>query len=83
MVLFILEYLKNTEMKRAHLRGTMKRNLNAYYKAIENLINLSKYRSTVIDILPKILSNDKYEIFINEQGQYAVNMDKLQALNTE
>jgi RNase P protein component len=55
MMIFVMEYLKNTHLKRAHMRSTMKRNLNAYYKAMENLINLSQYNDIIIQLLPNII----------------------------
>ena len=37
----LLQYLKSTQMERAHTRLVMEKNHVAYYRVAENLINLS------------------------------------------
>lgn len=37
----ILYYIKQTKMQRFHYRDTMNKNINAYYRAVENIINNS------------------------------------------
>ena len=40
LILF-LYYFQDTQMKRAHQREVLKKNSKAYYRAVENIINLS------------------------------------------
>ena len=61
----------------------MKKKLNAYYKAFENMINLSKYKDKVIELLPTILQDQLYTITRYTSGEQIVNFDKLQEFNNE
>ena len=47
MMTMIVEYLKQTLLRRSHERVTLNKNTNAYYKAIENMINLSVHKHTI------------------------------------
>ena len=44
MKVMILEYLRQTQMKRVHQRKTLCKNVNAYYRAMENIINISQLK---------------------------------------
>lgn len=48
LILFTLQYLKDTKMKRIHVRETLKSNEKNYYHSIENIINLSKFKNECI-----------------------------------
>ena len=76
-----MEYLKNTHLKRAHVRSTMKRNLNAYYRATENLINLSQYNNIIMQLLPNILDHQLYQLKMDQNGKQIVDFENLQQHN--
>jgi len=68
-------------MKRVHKRHTLKKNASAYYKAFENIINLSQFKHTIFQILPTIIGNDKFDIVIDEKGQHSICLEKLEQSN--
>ena len=47
MMIIVLEYLKQTAMTRIYRKNTLKKSVHAYYKAMENIINLSQYKHTI------------------------------------
>ena len=70
-------------MKRVHKRQTLQKNSQAYYKACENLINLSQFKHTIFKVLPSVIGNDSFKIEIDDKGHHAVCLDKLEQLNIE
>ena len=67
-------------MKRVHMRDVLIKNRTAYYSGIENIINVSPYRQTLLKCLPFVLDPSKYEI-IFEDGKEKVYLNKLQEFN--
>lgn len=62
LMVFILEYLKQTKMTRVYQRPTLKKNLKAYYKAMENMINVSQFKNASIELMPVICNQNEYDI---------------------
>lgn len=52
LMLFTLQYIKDTEMKRIHERDTLMKNTDAYYRATENMLNLSIFKNEIKNIMP-------------------------------
>ena len=44
LMLIALQYMKKTKMKRIHKRSVLNKNIDQYYRAFENMINISHYR---------------------------------------
>ena len=63
-------------MKRAHQRDVLMKNKSAYYNSVENMINLSPYRKTLLECIPHVLDNSKYTIIV-EDGQEILCLKKL------
>ena len=42
MIIMLLQYIKESKLKRFHQRKAMRKNIDVYYRAIENVINNSK-----------------------------------------
>ena len=41
-LIIIMQYLKDTQLQRFHQRNVLQKNLGAYYRSIENMINFSE-----------------------------------------
>jgi hypothetical protein len=48
------QYLKQDKLKRVHSREVLNKNATQYYRAVENLLNLSSIKSSLPDIMPLI-----------------------------
>ena len=44
LMLFTLQYLKDNQMQRIHVKDSLAKNIPAYYIALENIINESKFK---------------------------------------
>ena len=44
VMVFTLLYLYETKMQRIKERSTLSKNIDAHYRAMENIINVSKYK---------------------------------------
>ena len=44
LIITLLQYLKNSKMKRMHEKAILKTSTRSYYRAVENLINLSCHK---------------------------------------
>jgi len=51
LMLILLHYLLDTRMNRVHTKESLSPNATCYYRAIENLINESKYKPLLIQII--------------------------------
>jgi len=58
MMVIILEYLNSTQMRRVQKSQTLRKKKNNYYRVMENIINVSEYSSTILQIMPAILHHD-------------------------
>ena len=63
-IVITLQYLKETQMSRVLQRKTLRKNDNAYYRAIENMINLSKFKHQIFKLLPFFINDNTFEIII-------------------
>jgi hypothetical protein len=45
------QYLKETKMQRIHQRQVLNKNANAYYRAVENIINHSHMSEKLISLI--------------------------------
>ena len=52
-LLILLQYLKTTQMERVHTRQVMFKNMVAYYRVAENLINFSQASEKMLAIVSK------------------------------
>lgn len=52
-LLILLQYLKDTQLERIHKRGVLCKNYGAYYRAIENMLNLSAKSQEVKRVIIK------------------------------
>ena len=66
MMIIVLEYLKQTHMTRIYRKKTLKKNIHAYYKAMENIINLSQFKHSIFSIMPAVLGTDRFSIIIDD-----------------
>lgn len=57
----VLQYLKSTQMQRAHTRQVMYKNHVAYYRVVENLINLSSRSHQMHSMMNIILQKNQME----------------------
>ena len=62
LMLFTLQYLKDTKMKRIHTRDTLAKNCDAYYRSIENMINLSINHPISHHLMPLVFEEQLYKI---------------------
>ena len=76
IMLFTLQYLKDTRFNRAHTRETLSKNSDAYYRAIENMINISKHSKICYKVIPIILSEQEYTL-TNIIGQESLSIKNL------
>ena len=58
IMLFVLQYLKDTKVDRIHTRTTLKNNSDAYYRSIENIINISQHSHICHKLMPIVLEHD-------------------------
>ena len=68
-------------MKRMHQRSTLMKNKLEYYKAFENMINLSVHKHTIFQLMPSIIGKTMFQITIDENGQHAICLEKLYQKN--
>jgi len=47
-MLLLLYYMKETKLRRFHIRATMNKNIEAYYRGVENLINNSRFKKLLL-----------------------------------
>ena len=67
MLIIIIEYLKHTSIERVHERSVLCKNYSAYYRAIENMVNLSEKKIELISIFREnSIDFNKFEIIENE-----------------
>jgi len=64
-IMFIHQYIKDTQMKRVHSRSILRKNEVTSYKALENLLNNSCHKMKNIVALDHTLGKDLYGL--NEQ----------------
>jgi len=50
-MVILLDYLKVTKMSRIYQRDVLIKNLNNYYRAVENMINVSCFRERLILVI--------------------------------
>ena len=67
-IVITLQYLKESKMSRVLQRKTLRKNDAAYYRAIENMINLSQYKHQIFNLLPTFINHDMFQIIIDEGG---------------
>ena len=48
MMVILLIYIQQTELKRIHKSKTLKKYIDGYYRCVENMINLSEYKDLII-----------------------------------
>jgi len=70
-ILLLLYYVKETKMRRFHDRDTMNKNIDAYYRGSENLINNSRFKDILLireqsDFLTNIVPMEFFNI-LNDQ----------------
>jgi len=46
-LLLLLQYVKDTKLRRIHQRSSMRINPAAYYRALENIIDNSRFNTTI------------------------------------
>jgi len=46
-LVILMHYIKDTQLKRIHQRSVLKKNLGAYYRVIENMLNLGEKKSYI------------------------------------
>jgi len=49
-------------LKNIHSRDVLKKNASAYYRAVENIINLSCHKDDLLACMPHVLRADQYTI---------------------
>ena len=81
-IVITLQYLHETQMSRVLQRKTLRKNASAYYRAIENIINLSQYKNELFCLLPTFIGGDMFEIIIDDAGQHALCLQKLEKHNS-
>ena len=61
-LVMILTYLKSTKMESINARPVCQKSLQNYYRALENMINFSKYRNELIMVIQEeqILDKNTY-----------------------
>ena len=69
MMVILLEYLSKTQMRRVQRSKTLRKNIHNYYKAMENIINVSRYSTIICNIMPQILDHQYYEITVDSTGK--------------
>lgn len=50
-VMILLQYIRDTKMQRVHKREVLFKNYGAYYKAMENMLNLSDKAYIILSVL--------------------------------
>ena len=60
--------MKDTQLRRCHQTKTLSNNTELNYRAFENMVNLSKNKLTLLQIMPFTLSN---------QNHYNIKSNKL------
>jgi len=58
LMLFTLQYIKDTQMGRIHTRDTLMKNTDAYYKAIATMVNLSSYKVNCHNLMSLVLEDE-------------------------
>ena len=64
-------------MKRIHMRPVLSKNSDACYRSIENMINLSPFKTILLEYIPNVLSHNEYVIRNN-----TISLSKLQQMNS-
>ena len=54
LMLLVIQYLKDTKLTRFHLRETLKQCGEMNYRALENMINLSKHQDKCLELIQYI-----------------------------
>ena len=74
--------MKGTKMERILQRDVLRKNADLYYRAIENICNHSKYKSTIISTLQIMFEEHEYEIKINKSTlDQVISFKKLQKIH--
>ena len=50
LMIMILQYLQDTQMERVHTRSVLAKNKDAYYRAMENIMNEGALKEQVVDV---------------------------------
>ena len=72
-IMFIHQYIKDSKMKRVHTRSILRKNKEASYRALENLLNNSCHSNKNSVALDHTIGNDLYQIEENNN----INLEKL------
>ena len=56
LILFTLQYIKDTRLERIHEKDSLRKNIPAYYRAMENIINESTFKLKCIQIMPIVMA---------------------------
>jgi len=88
-MLLLLYYVKKSELKRIHQSVTMRKNISVYYRAIENLINNSRYNHQLLAqegqmgcIIDNILPKEWYTITKGGKNErYIISLEKVHEAN--
>ena len=75
----ILTYLKSTKMESINARPVCQKSLQNYYRALENMINFSKYRNELIMVIQEEQILDKNTYYIASDGK--INVQNLYVKN--
>ena len=60
LMIITLQYIQSTQLRRFHDRPCLKKNPSAYYRAIENMINISPIKSQILDKMSLILNKNNF-----------------------
>ena len=63
----LLHYISETKLERFHQRQVLSKNLKAYYRAIENMINLSEKNVDLIDIFNEPVNRIKGNYIMSKE----------------
>ena len=58
----IFVYIQQTKLKRIHERKQLRTVPVAYFKALENILNQSPFKSQYADLIPIVFQQNEYEI---------------------
>ena len=91
MIIMLLQYIKEYKLKRFHQRKAMRKNIDVYYRAIENVINNSKLNLALLQskdefssIIPQEwFSVQSVEPSQNQEACFTIDFSKIQELNHE
>mgnify|MGYP000891429231 CR=1 FL=1 len=87
-IVILLQYIKNTSFGRIHARQVLSKNKVAYYRALENMVNLGEKQDQILQTLrqnftgpdasvSKIMDHKHYHISLNDQNEKYVSFSEL------